>query len=581
MHAFYSLLKSYFLLPTTHYAGVKRRTLRRAKQLYIVVMWDLLALPIVTAYLLFNIRAFPFLFIFMVLMLLVCIGPVPFVFLRKGNFKAARAAYWIAMVVGEVSSMWVTGGSLSPAFMVGLLTIVTMTSLLFDQRFSIATLIGTAILIGVLILVPPAQLGVTNVVPFQGEAVALLAYDLIHILLIGWLINYGYLEMDSALDKVERQGARIAASEARYRRFTQTTKDAIIVINRNGIIQFANQALQPMFGHIPEHLIGDRIDVLMPPELRSRHTAGFLRYQLTGERRLNWDLIEVPGYTKAGQTLDLEISFTEYEEEEEQFYIGFIRNVTEQKRADAALQHSSKIESIGILAGGIAHDFNNLLVGVLGQASLLNRKLEADSKLHKHVDRILLAARRAADLTQQMLAYSGQGQFTVVAVNLNQLLRENLALIETSIPETVDFVTDLTPDLPKIEADPTQMQQVLMNVIINAAQSMDGKRGLVTVRTMVQDYTDEALAALNVTWMTDVAAGKYVCIEVTDTGVGMPPTLIAQIFDPFFTTKESGSGLGLAAVLGIVKTHNGSLAVKSEVGKGTTFHLLFPCQPIA
>jgi signal transduction histidine kinase len=247
----------------------------------------------------------------------------------------------------------------------------------------------------------------------------------------------------------------------------------------------------------------------------------------------------------------------------------------EKRQAEAALRRAQKLESLGVLAGGIAHDFNNLLVAMLGQTSLALAKLPLESSARNHVEKAVKAAERAADLTRQMLAYSGRGQFEIRLVNLNALIRENLHLFEVAVPKNVQLRAQPAEALPLIEADAGQMQQVIMNLIINAAEAIGERPGVVTVitgaRTLHEDdsqqwqYTSEPLPP-----------GRYVTLEVRDNGSGMDAETLSRIFDPFFTTKFTGRGLGLAAVLGIVRGHHGGLRVDSEVGRGTTFRLAFP-----
>ncbi len=252
-----------------------------------------------------------------------------------------------------------------------------------------------------------------------------------------------------------------------------------------------------------------------------------------------------------------------------------IRDVTEQKLAQEALWRSQKMESLGILAGGVAHDFNNLLVALLGQTSLALRKLPPDSPAQKHVAKAMKAAERAADLTKQMLAYSGKGHFTMQPIRLNRLIQENSHLLEAVIPKKVQLRLDLANNLPLIDGDPGQLQQIVMNLILNAAEAIGDKDGLVMVTTRIKAITDNDERYWEKTG-APLTPGEYVCLQVHDDGAGMDEATLAKIFDPFFTTKFTGRGLGLAAVLGIVRGHEGGLAVSSQPDAGTTFELLFP-----
>jgi signal transduction histidine kinase len=247
----------------------------------------------------------------------------------------------------------------------------------------------------------------------------------------------------------------------------------------------------------------------------------------------------------------------------------------EKKRSDEKLLEKQKLESLGVLAGGVAHDFNNLLTGILANASLAVETLPPDSKVQPILQDVVNASYRAADLTKQLLAYAGKGRFIVRAVNLSDAVRDINHLVQSSIPSHVQVNADLAPDLPPIEADIAQVQQVVMNLVINAAEAIpEGRQGTVSVKTCLQEVDEDYIATgLN---PGEIAAGDYVKLEVSDTGIGMDQGTMERIFEPFYTTKFTGRGLGLAAVLGIVRTHNGALRVYSTPGEGSTFRILFP-----
>jgi PAS domain S-box-containing protein len=252
---------------------------------------------------------------------------------------------------------------------------------------------------------------------------------------------------------------------------------------------------------------------------------------------------------------------------------GITMDTTNRRRLEEKMQQAQKLESLGILAGGIAHDFNNLLVGILGNASLLKEEMP-DSPLRDVMDNLMQASERAAHLTRQMLAYSGKGRFVVERLDLPLQVQQILALIEASIAKSVKIELSFEPNLPSIEGDSGQLQQLIMNLVINGAEAIGPGGGTVTISTKLReigpDYVRDNLAGDN------IPPGSYVCLEVHDNGVGMDSATQARIFDPFFTTKFTGRGLGLAAVLGIVRGHHGALTVYSEPGKGTTFKIFLP-----
>ncbi len=261
--------------------------------------------------------------------------------------------------------------------------------------------------------------------------------------------------------------------------------------------------------------------------------------------------------------------------------VGTTRDVTEHHEAEererdleAKLQQAQKLESLGVLAGGIAHDFNNLLTSILGNADLSLMELEPGSPARHYIESAIQSARRAAELTQQMLAYSGKGRFVVQPVNLADVVRDMLPLLQASISKRSLLRLSLAPALPTVEADLPQLRQVVMNLVTNASEAMGDRGGEISV-TVDRHWCDRRCVA-EADLGGDIAEGDYVYLEVRDSGIGMTPEVRARIFDPFFSTKFTGRGLGLPAVLGIVRGHRGVIRVESEPGKGTTFRVLFP-----
>ncbi len=282
---------------------------------------------------------------------------------------------------------------------------------------------------------------------------------------------------------------------------------------------------------------------------------------------------------------------------------GLTQDVTErvvhQQERDALqgqLLSVQKLESLGMLAGGVAHDFNNLLTAILGNASLAEMQLEPTHPARRSVGALLAASARASDLTRQLLAFSGRGQFKVQSVDVNVQLRELMVLLEASVSKKVCLRLEAQDGLPNIEADVSQLNQVLMNLVINAAEALDDRGGPVVVRTSVERLSLKEITGpySTIVAMPDgsfavnsrraelagtfspATRGRFVCIEVSDTGHGMTADTVARIFDPFFTTKLTGRGLGLAAVQGIIRGHKGMIRVYSEPGRGTTFKVFLP-----
>ena len=254
--------------------------------------------------------------------------------------------------------------------------------------------------------------------------------------------------------------------------------------------------------------------------------------------------------------------------------IGVMADITERRRLEERLRETAKLESIGLLAGGVAHDFNNLLTGIMGHSSLALEFMADDHPARPMMESVLVASERAALLTRQMLAYSGRGKFVLLQVDLSALVREIGALIAISIPKSAETRLDLADSLPHICADPAEMQQLVMNLMINAAEALEGKPGVVSIRTALCEIDGDAVNRMPHTF--DFRPGRYVLLEVRDTGCGIGPATLGRIFDPFFTTKFTGRGLGLSAVQGIVRGHKGSIEVESQIGRGTTFRVYLP-----
>jgi PAS domain S-box-containing protein len=256
-------------------------------------------------------------------------------------------------------------------------------------------------------------------------------------------------------------------------------------------------------------------------------------------------------------------------------WIAVVLDITEEKRTAEQLRQTQRLESLGVLAGGIAHDFNNLLVGMLGNASLALDLLGEATPARPMLEDVISASERAAGLTRQLLAYAGKEQMATRPIHIAELVRELTGLLRASIPKNVYLTLDLADGLPLVEADQTQLQQVIMNLVINAAEAIpEDVAGSVKITAAARKpTTDDHLRAIAPLPVSDQT---YVILTVADTGQGMTPEVQSRIFDPFFTTKFTGRGLGLSAVLGIVKAHQGAITLKTAPGEGTTITLLLP-----
>ncbi len=249
----------------------------------------------------------------------------------------------------------------------------------------------------------------------------------------------------------------------------------------------------------------------------------------------------------------------------------------EQKRLEAQVRHSQKLKSLGILAGGIAHDFNNLLMAIHGNTELAISEESHSQATQKCLEEILTASKRASELTNQLLAYSGRSQVVKSAVQINELVREMGELLSVSKSQKAEIRFELDQDLDVVEADVGQIRQVVMNLVTNASEAIGDQEGVITIKTTPYEHEGGLVAQSYVE--EPLATGSYIAISVTDTGCGMDAEALSRLFEPFYTTKFTGRGLGLAAVLGIVRSHGGAICITSIVGEGTTFRVLLPTSP--
>lgn len=246
----------------------------------------------------------------------------------------------------------------------------------------------------------------------------------------------------------------------------------------------------------------------------------------------------------------------------------------EKEQIEAQMLHAQKLESMGVLAGGIAHDFNNILTSIIGNADLALMRLTPESPVVDNLQRIEKAAERASDLARQMLAYSGKGRFVIESIDINRLVEEMLHMLEVSISKKVVLRLNLHRPIPTIEADATQMRQIIMNLVINASEAIGDKSGVIAITSGCMECDRNYLKDV---WLDEnLIDGLYVYLEISDSGCGMDKETMTKVFDPFFTTKFTGRGLGMAAVLGIVRGHKGAIKVYSEQGKGSSFKILLP-----
>lgn len=344
-----------------------------------------------------------------------------------------------------------------------------------------------------------------------------------------------------------------------------------------GITQ--EQALQEtIFDSVPEHqieaIVGDLTSALVQAEANSHAREDYrtIEYELRNkDGSYNW--------------VESVVSFEMDDDGKVDAIIGVTRNISERRAAEEtrlqliqSLAEAQKQESIGLLAGGIAHDFNNLMLAVLGHAELIGEKLKADDPLQSDLQKIVNSAESAAKMCAQMLAFSGKGQVTEKHINLSTQVKELLDLIGSSLPSRAIVEYELDHGVPDIISDSSQIDQIIMNLVINAGEALPASSGSIRIKTHVEIFDEEAVAQS--AWSGKVSLGTFICLQVQDSGHGILPEHLDSIFEPFFTTKTDGRGMGLAAVAGVVRANSGLMKVDSSAS-GTTFSVALPAATVA
>jgi two-component system cell cycle sensor histidine kinase/response regulator CckA len=374
---------------------------------------------------------------------------------------------------------------------------------------------------------------------------------------------------------------KLKASEERTRLLVENANVGIVVVKDHRVV-FANPKFMELSTHSFDEITSQSFSDFFHPDDRSIVSERF-RAKTAGSHRAHDYEVRLMGGGYHVRWVELNSVFFNWEGSPA--HLCFLNDITERKWAEEErskiehqIQQTQKLESLGVLAGGIAHDFNNLLMAILGNIDLALMDLATGSSVRSNLLEAAKASHRAADLCRQMLAYSGRGQFVSEVLDLNDLIKDMRHMLEISISKKAMLRYHLSSEQPAILADPTQIRQIVMNLVINASDAINETSGVIIVTSGVMECDQEYLSG---SWLDEkLQEGRYVFLEVADTGCGMDRDILPKIFDPFFTTKFTGRGLGLAAVLGIVRGHKGAIKVESTKDRGTTFKVLFPAASI-
>jgi two-component system, cell cycle sensor histidine kinase and response regulator CckA len=367
-------------------------------------------------------------------------------------------------------------------------------------------------------------------------------------------------------------------SEARYRTAFVTSPDAIILVREaDGLVMETNDGFTRMLGYRPDEVVGRHsFDVGLWSDAADRD-----RFLVSMRRDGFCSNFETRFRLKDGSVKTGLISAHFIERQGERCILSITRDISAREEAEERqrmlerqLQQAQKLESLGVLAGGVAHDFNNILMAILGYTELALEDVPAGSQTVADLSSVKEAAHRAADLCRQLLAYAGKASFDVEPVDLGRVVAEMIDLLKSSVSKKARLHVRVDPGLPKIAADPAQLRQVLLNLVVNASEALGNREGDVTVSVRSVQCDEQQIRALD--HGTDLPPGSYIRLEVADTGCGMAPDTHARVFEPFYSTKFSGRGLGLPAVLGIVRAHHGGIEVRTERASGTSVGVLLP-----
>jgi len=380
---------------------------------------------------------------------------------------------------------------------------------------------------------------------------------------------------------LQRQQIQIAENEKWLRTITAHMPGGLVAIDRHGIIQLTNPMLGKMFGYDASELIGQSVNMLMPAAEAREHDGHIRRYLETHTSEVMDKTVETEAMHRDGTVFPIEIKRSEMWLGDTVYFVAVIHDISDRKAREEEeqqlqrkIEHTQRLESLGVLAGGIAHDFNNILAAIQGNAELLKMQMDDDQESREHLDNIETGCSHAADLCRQMLAYAGQGRYLIQQINVSELVRSMARLIEVSIPKNVQLEYHLDTDVPMVECDVAQLEQVIINLLTNAAEAIGDDSGTITIATgstLTDTNTLEHCYGSE-----ELRSGEHVYIEVADDGCGISDETRQHMFEPFYTTKFTGRGLGMSAILGIMRSNHGCIQIDSKPERGSTIRVFLP-----